>query len=87
MYNWWFKISNNGISFDTLMNRIEKESINSERMGLILVIKTSITGKKYTIYYTTTLDGEQINLFSSNEELVYKRSEIKNNGGYNWIYE
>lgn len=77
--------SNLELGYDHFMNRLEKESNNATRMGLQLAIFGAPFSSNYTLYTTTSINGEQVTLYNEQGNIVLPRSYLFWNGPYLWI--
>jgi hypothetical protein len=93
--SWWFKVPNADRRkrgeereniYDPLLNRIEKERINAERMGMILVVEAHPLSNNYNIYMTPSLGPKKVMLYGNNDGCAVSvdRSTLYQNGDYVW---
>jgi len=84
--SWWFKVCSvsDGNLYDTVLNRIEKERINAERMGMTLVVEAHPLSSSYNLYLTPSIDGTKVQLYGDNCEITVDRNSLYYNGDYVW---
>ena len=68
------------------MNRIEKERVNAERMGMILVVEAQPYSNNYNLYMTPSIDHAQVTLYGNNDgsAVTVDAKTLFRNGDYIW---
>ena len=94
-YSWWYMVPSadrkkrgrrSDVAYSFTLNRIEKERVNAERMGMVLVVEAHPLSNSYNLHMTPSLETQQVVLYGNNDgcAVTVNRDSLYRNGEYMW---